>query len=69
MIMKLNGLVILHTLIRQLVCSPPTGSRLALTVPNMKTVELVESMHGDVYDGVFLCGPFSHEMSWMSSGT
>ena len=24
---------------------------------------------GDVSDGVFLCCPFSHEMSWMRSGT
>ena len=24
---------------------------------------------GDVFDGVFLCCPFSHEMSWMISGT
>ena len=24
---------------------------------------------GDVFDGVFLCCPFSHEMSWMRSGT
>ena len=24
---------------------------------------------GDVFDGVFLCRPFSHEMSWMGSGT
>ena len=24
---------------------------------------------GDVLDGVFLCCPFSHEMSWMRSGT
>ena len=24
---------------------------------------------GDVYDGVFLCCPFSHDMSWMSSCT
>ena len=23
----------------------------------------------DVYDGVFLCCPFSHEMSWMRSLT
>ena len=23
----------------------------------------------DVFDGVFLCCPFSHEMSWMRSGT
>ena len=22
---------------------------------------------GDVFDGVFLCCPFSHEMSWMRS--
>ena len=24
---------------------------------------------GDVSDDVFLCCPFSHEMSWMRSGT
>ena len=24
---------------------------------------------GDIFDGVFLCCPFSHEMSWMRSGT
>ena len=24
---------------------------------------------GDVFDGVFFCCPFSHEMSWMKSGT
>ena len=24
---------------------------------------------GDVYDGVFVCCPFSHEMSWMRPGT
>ena len=24
---------------------------------------------GVVFDGVFLCCPFSHEMSWMRSGT
>ena len=24
---------------------------------------------GDVFDGVFLCCPFSDEMSWMRSGT
>ena len=24
---------------------------------------------GDVFDGVFLCCPFSHEMSWVRSGT
>ena len=24
---------------------------------------------GDVFDGVFLCSPFSHDMSWMRSGT
>ena len=24
---------------------------------------------GDVLDGVFLCCPFFHEMSWMRSGT
>ena len=24
---------------------------------------------GDVFDGVFLYHPFSHEMSWMRSGT
>ena len=24
---------------------------------------------GGVYDGVFLCCPFSHEMSWMGSWT
>ena len=24
---------------------------------------------GDVFDGVFLFCPFSHEMSWMRSGT
>ena len=24
---------------------------------------------GDVFDGVFLCCPFAHEMSWMRSGT
>ena len=24
---------------------------------------------GDVFDGVFLCCPFSHEMSWMRYGT
>ena len=24
---------------------------------------------GDVFDGIFLCCPFSHEMSWMRSGT
>ena len=24
---------------------------------------------GDVFDGVFLCWPFSHQMSWMKSGT
>ena len=24
---------------------------------------------GDVFDGVFLCCPFSHEVSWMRSGT
>ena len=24
---------------------------------------------GDVFDGVFLCRPFFHEMSWMGSGT
>ena len=24
---------------------------------------------GDVFDGVFLCCPFSHEISWMRSGT
>ena len=24
---------------------------------------------GGVYDGVFLCCPFSHEMSWMRSWT
>ena len=24
---------------------------------------------GDVFDGVFLCCPFSHEKSWMNSGT
>ena len=24
---------------------------------------------GGVFDGVFLCCPFSHEMSWMRSGT
>ena len=23
---------------------------------------------GDVFDGVFLCCPFSYEMSWMRSG-
>ena len=23
----------------------------------------------DVFDGVFLCCPFSHEMSWMRPGT
>ena len=23
---------------------------------------------GDVFDGVFLCCPFSHKMSWMRSG-
>ena len=23
----------------------------------------------DVFDGVFLCCPFSHEMCWMRSGT
>ena len=27
------------------------------------------SVAGDVYDGDFLCGPFSHEMSWMRSET
>ena len=24
---------------------------------------------GDVFDGVFLCSPFSHQMPWMRSGT
>ena len=24
---------------------------------------------GDVFDGVFLCCPFFHKMSWMRSGT
>ena len=24
---------------------------------------------GAVFDGVFVCCPFSHEMSWMRSGT
>ena len=24
---------------------------------------------GDVFDGVFLCCPFSHEKSWMNTGT
>ena len=24
---------------------------------------------GDIFDCVFLCCPFSHEMSWMRSGT
>ena len=24
---------------------------------------------GDVFDGVLLCCPISHEMSWMRSGT
>ena len=24
---------------------------------------------GDVFDGVFLCCPFFHEMSWIRSGT
>ena len=24
---------------------------------------------GDVFDGVFLCYPFPHEMSWMGSET
>ena len=24
---------------------------------------------GDIFDGVVLCCPFSHEMSWMRSGT
>ena len=24
---------------------------------------------GDVFDALFLCCPFSHEMSWMRSGT
>ena len=24
---------------------------------------------GDVFDGAFLCRPFSHELSWMRSGT
>ena len=24
---------------------------------------------GDVFDGVLLCSPFPHEMSWMISGT
>ena len=24
---------------------------------------------GGVFDGVFLCCPFSHEVSWMRSGT
>ena len=24
---------------------------------------------GDVFDGVFLCCPFSHKMSWMGSWT
>ena len=32
-----------------------------------KAVHLADA--GDVFDGVFLCCPFSHEMSWMSSGT
>ena len=24
---------------------------------------------GDAFDGIFLCYPYSHEMSWMRSGT
>ena len=27
------------------------------------------SVAGDVFNGVSLCCPFSHEMSWMRSGT
>ena len=36
-------------------------------------VELEIAVHlavaGGVFDGVFLCYPFLHEMSWMRSGT
>ena len=32
-----------------------------------KSVHL--TVAGDVFDGVFLCCPFSHEMSWVRSGT
>ena len=28
-----------------------------------------QAVAGDVFDGVFLCCPLSHEMSWMRSGT
>ena len=34
-----------------------------------KTFGPHEIVAGDVYDGVFLCCPFSHEMSWMRSWT
>ena len=32
----------------------------------IKAVHL--AVAGDVFDGFFLCYPFSHEMSWMRSG-
>ena len=32
------------------------------------TIAVHLAVASDVFDGVFLCCPFSHERSWMSSG-
>ena len=35
--------------------------------PTLLKIAVHLAVAGDGYDGVFLCCPFSHEMSWMRS--
>ena len=42
-----------------------TNSRL----PPVWEIAAHQAVAGGVYDGVFLCCPFSYEMSWMRSWT
>ena len=46
----------------QLIQAPPASPPLWETAVHL-------TVAGGVYDGVFLCWPFSHEMSWMRSWT
>ena len=43
--------------------------RLAGDHLNGREIAVHLAVAGDVFDGLFLCCPFPHEMSWMRSGT
>ena len=37
--------------------------------PPVWEIDVHVAVAGDVFDGIFLCCPFSHEMPWIGSGT